>query len=130
MANKGKIIVISALDSTFERKKFGNITDLIPMAERVEKLDAVCVDCKGLAHFTKRTIQSKKLELIGGAEVYKPVCRKCFNKTEDSDMRQPLKEISKSDQNQTEFQDENESYNSILKNSVSDPKETSEEGIF
>ena len=53
MANKGKIIVIAALDGTFERKKFGKVIDLIPLAERVEKLDAVCMDCKETAYFTK-----------------------------------------------------------------------------
>ena len=53
MANKGKIIVIAALDGTFERKKFGKVVDLIPLAERVEKLDAVCMDCKETAYFTK-----------------------------------------------------------------------------
>ena len=80
MANAGKIVVVSALDSTFERKKFGNIIDLIPKAERVEKLDAVCMDCHGPAYFTKRTISSMEVEVIGGAESYKPVCRACYNK--------------------------------------------------
>mgnify|MGYP002413160217 FL=1 len=80
MANKGKIIVIAALDGTFERKKFGKVIDLIPLAEWVEKLDAVCMDCKETAYFTKRTTDSKETEVIGGSEIYKPVCRKCFNK--------------------------------------------------
>lgn len=31
-ANQGKIVVIAALDGTFERKAFGNIINLIPMA--------------------------------------------------------------------------------------------------
>jgi len=32
MANRSKIVVVSALDGTFERKPFGNIINLIPMA--------------------------------------------------------------------------------------------------
>mmetsp|Transcript_38459 Transcript_38459/g.44074 ORF Transcript_38459/g.44074 Transcript_38459/m.44074 type:complete len:146 (+) Transcript_38459:15-452(+) len=44
MANLGKIIIIAALDGTFERKPFGRILELIPLAESVTKLDAVCVD--------------------------------------------------------------------------------------
>ena len=74
MANSGKIIVIAALDGTFERKRFGRVIDLIPMAERVEKLDAVCMDCKEAAAFTKRLTTSKETEVIGGSETYKPVC--------------------------------------------------------
>ncbi len=91
MANAGKIVAISALDGTFERKRFGNVIDLIPLAEKVEKLDAVCMDCKGPAYFTKRIIDSKEVEVIGGAESYKPVCRVCFMK--DKEIREPLKEL-------------------------------------
>ena len=31
-ANKGKIVVVAALDGTFERKPFGNIVDLVSFA--------------------------------------------------------------------------------------------------
>lgn len=80
MANLGKVVIIAALDGTFERKAFGRVLELIPLAESISKLDAVCVDCKHSASFTKRLCDSKETELIGGAELYKPVCRKCFNK--------------------------------------------------
>lgn len=74
----GKIVVIAALDGTFERKPFGNIINLIPMAEKVSKLCAVCVYCTKEAAFTKRIVESRQIQLIGGAEMYKPVCRQCF----------------------------------------------------
>jgi thymidine kinase len=70
--------VIAALDGTFERKPFGDIVNLISMAEKVKKLSAVCVYCTEEAHFTKRIVASKEVQLIGGAEMYKPVCRLCF----------------------------------------------------
>ena len=41
----GKIVIIAALDATFERKPFGNIAKILPLAEKVEKLSAVCVFC-------------------------------------------------------------------------------------
>ena len=78
LANKDKIVLVSALDGTFERKPFGNILNLIPLAEKVTKLCAVCVYCTSEAAFTKRIVESKEIELIGGAEMYKPVCRACF----------------------------------------------------
>lgn len=82
MANKGKMVIVAALDGTFERKPFPTVLDLIPLAESVTKLDAVCVDWKHSASFTKRLCDSKETELIGGAEIYKPVWRGCFNKEE------------------------------------------------
>ena len=77
-ANLGKTVVVAALDGTFERKPFGNIVSLIPLAEKVSKLSAVCVYCTREAAFTRRAIASKQVEMIGGAEMYKPVCRGCF----------------------------------------------------
>jgi thymidine kinase len=71
-------VVVAALDGTFERKAFGRIINLIPLAERVTKLCAVCVYCTKEAGFTKRIVESKEIQLIGGAEMYKPVCRSCF----------------------------------------------------
>jgi len=59
MANKNKIVLIAALDGTFERKPFGNIISLIPLAEKVLKLNAVCVYCANEAAFTKRIVESK-----------------------------------------------------------------------
>ena len=79
LANSGTIVIVAALDSTFQRKPFGNIINLVPLAEKVYKLTAVCVYCTQPAAFTQRTIESQEVELIGGAESYKPVCRQCFH---------------------------------------------------
>ena len=80
MANMGKTVIIAALDGTFERKPFGRILELIPLAENVTKLDAVWVEWNQLASFTKRTWDSMETELIGGEEIYKPVWRGWFIK--------------------------------------------------
>ncbi|KDR10834.1 Thymidine kinase [Zootermopsis nevadensis] len=53
-ANLGKIVIIAALDGTFQRVGFGNILNLIPLAENVVKLNAVCMICFREASFTKR----------------------------------------------------------------------------
>ena len=41
----GKIIIVAALDGTFQRKAFGRILELVPLAEYVVKLSAVCMMC-------------------------------------------------------------------------------------
>ena len=73
MTNSGKVVVISALSGTFERKSFGKIAELVPKAEEIECLTAICMDCQKEASFTMRTTSSKETTLIGGKEHYKPV---------------------------------------------------------
>ena len=73
------------MDATFQRKPF-DVVQLLPIAEKVTKLSAVCAVCAMDAAFTQRTIESSEVELIGGNELYRPVCRKCFmtSKTENA----------------------------------------------
>lgn len=81
MANDGRIVIVAALDGTFQRVGFGNILQLIPMAESVVKLKAVCMACFSDASFTKRTSKEKELEIIGGEDKYMAVCRRCHLST-------------------------------------------------
>lgn len=62
MANDGKIIIVAALDATYQRQSFGDILKLVPLAENVVKLTAVCVNCFKDASFTKR--RTKETEVI------------------------------------------------------------------
>lgn len=78
-ANEGKIVIVAGLDATFEKKHFGEIHNLIPLAEDVVKLKAICYKCYDEASFSKRTIKSKKLEVIGSVGMYVAACRKCFD---------------------------------------------------
>lgn len=65
LANDGKIVLVAALDGSFERKPFNTILELIPLCEKVVKLTAVCWYCKqDNASFTKRTVNSKESNLI------------------------------------------------------------------
>lgn len=77
MANIGKIVIIAALDGTFQRKPFGHVIDLIPLAESVIKLSAICV-CGKEAAFSKRVTAEIDVEIIGGVDKYIAVCRSCF----------------------------------------------------
>lgn len=76
---KGKIVIISSLDGTFEQRPFGDVLNLIPMADYATKLTAVCALCYEEAAFTQRLTTETKVEVIGGAEMYRPVCRTCYN---------------------------------------------------
>ncbi|KFW08466.1 Thymidine kinase, cytosolic, partial [Eurypyga helias] len=78
MANAGKTVIVAALDGTFQRKAFGSILNLVPLAESVVKLNAVCMECYREASYTKRLGAEREVEVIGGADKYHSVCRVCY----------------------------------------------------
>ena len=62
-ANAGKVVVIAALDGTWQRRPFNSILQLIPLAEDVCKLKAVCSTCRQDAAFTKRLTKETEVEV-------------------------------------------------------------------
>ncbi|KAK7002765.1 thymidine kinase cytosolic [Biomphalaria glabrata] len=92
LANQGKIVIVAALDGTFQKKGFGDILNLVPLAEHVLKLTAVCMNCYNEASFTKRKGSETEVEVIGGSEKYLAVCRQCF--TSPNKKRTPLKPVN------------------------------------
>lgn len=78
LADMGKTVIIAALDGDFRRKPFPNIATLFPLAEKVDKVNAVC-KCGDDASFTLRTVKCSQREVIGGKEMYEAVCRNCYH---------------------------------------------------
>jgi len=78
MANSGKVVIVACLDGTFKREGFGSVLNLLPIAEKVTKLNAVCVNCHRDAAFTKRIGNETEVEVIGGHDKYVAVCRGCY----------------------------------------------------
>jgi len=75
----GKQVYICGLDGDFERKKFGQILDLIPLCDKVEKLTSLCSICKnGKKGIFSMRLTSEKEQTIVGSENYIPVCRECY----------------------------------------------------
>ena len=76
-----KKVYVCGLDGDFERKKFGQILNLIPLCDKVTKLTSLCSICKNGAPgiFSKRiTLETE--QTVVGSDIYIPVCRKCYNK--------------------------------------------------
>ena len=76
-----KKVYVCGLDGDFERKKFGQILNLIPLCDKVTKLTSLCSICKNGAPgiFSKRiTLETE--QTVVGSDNYIPVCRKCYNK--------------------------------------------------
>ncbi|CAA0817992.1 Thymidine kinase [Striga hermonthica] len=74
----GKTVIVAGLDGDYLRRSFGSVLDLIPIADSVVKLNAKCEVCGKRAFFTLRKTDEIRTEVIAGADVYMPVCRKHY----------------------------------------------------
>jgi len=76
----GKHIILAGLDGDYKQQKFGELFDVIPLADDIIKLHALCMDCKDgtRAPFSKRCSKSTQQELVGDIDIYKAVCRTCL----------------------------------------------------
>ena len=79
-----KYVIIAGLNGSFERKPFGHILQLIPLADSIINLHSYCKLCidnhvisPGL--FTHRLSNDTSLISVGDAHDYIPLCRKCYN---------------------------------------------------
>lgn len=77
-------VIVVGLDGTFERKPFGHLLKLMPHADNISKLHAICKNCYQNkreivnAIFSLRKTVSNETVLIGNEDHYLPVCRKCY----------------------------------------------------
>lgn len=81
LAKQGVRVIIAGLDMDFKGNPFGPMPHLMAIAEYVTKVHAICVDCGNLAQFSHRTVQDEEQVLVGAVEKYKPLCRSCYNKS-------------------------------------------------
>lgn len=116
----GKLVIVAALDGDFQRRPFESIVNLYPLAEKIKKINAVCRSCGFFASFTFRTTDSSDLEIIGGEDMYKAVCRECFYKFKNNqfqnqmidNINRDIDKISLSNISDTITKYETENYNS------------------
>jgi len=77
MLKNGKQVYLYGLDGDFRQQKFGEMLDLIPYCDNVEKLYAICSKCNGKAIFSHR-LEKNGDQILIGVNNYIPLCRKCF----------------------------------------------------
>lgn len=84
LAGRGVVVLVAGLDVTFEGEPFEPLPTLMVLAERVDKLTAICTVCGAEAVFHVRveppTAQSTALDPghVGGADKYQARCRRHF----------------------------------------------------
>ena len=72
-----KDVIVVGLDGDADRKKFGQILDLVPICDKITKLTSFCHDCHdttpGIFTFCKQ--QKDTQVCVGGSEMYSSLCR-------------------------------------------------------
>ncbi len=77
----GKEVVVVGLDGDSDRKPFGQILEVLPLADEVIRLSALCKRCgDGRAALFSALVRGVKQGQVhvGGADMYEPMCRKHF----------------------------------------------------
>jgi len=76
-------IILSGLDTDYLRKPFGQMPNLMAMADSVLKLSAICFKCKGEGILTWRKPGSPTEQvLVGDTDIYEARCRSCHKLSE------------------------------------------------
>lgn len=75
-----KHVIVAGLDGDAQRKPFGRMLELIPLADSIVKLKAFCKHCNNgtEALFTSKKVHDSNTVDIGGADKYEALCRKHF----------------------------------------------------
>jgi thymidine kinase len=82
MAEKGIRVLVAGLDQDFRGRPFGPMPMLMAMAERVDKLQAICMVCGEPASRTQRLVNGQPARfddpvvIVGASEMYEARCRR------------------------------------------------------
>ncbi|MCB9158424.1 MAG: thymidine kinase [Caldilineaceae bacterium] len=83
LADRGLRVIAAGLDQDFRGEPFGPMPLMLAIAERVDKLWAICVACGAPASRTQRLIDGRPARyddpviMVGGSESYEARCRDC-----------------------------------------------------
>ena len=85
LADRGVRVVVAGTDMDFRGEPFGPMGELLAVAERVDKLHAICVKCGDLATRNQRLVGGEPAPAeaptiqVGGSESYEARCRRCHD---------------------------------------------------
>ncbi|MCK6539238.1 MAG: thymidine kinase [Anaerolineales bacterium] len=81
LAGRGVRVIVAGLDMDFRGEPFGPMPTLMSMAERVDKLHAICMVCGNEASRTQRLVNGSPARyddpvvIVGASEMYEARCR-------------------------------------------------------
>jgi len=77
LALKGMRVIVAGLDMDYTGKPFGQMPDLLAIADYITKLHAICVVCGNIANVSFRKVKTGGQVLLGEKDLYEPRCRVC-----------------------------------------------------
>jgi thymidine kinase len=77
LADAGIRVIAAGLDQDYLRRPFGPMPALLAVAEEVSKMHAVCVRCRGAAHYSQR-LSGGDAQVEVGDSAYEARCRSCY----------------------------------------------------
>ncbi len=84
LATRGIRVIVAGLDMDYQGKPFGQMPNLLAIADYITKLHAICVQCGNIANISYRKTAQEGQVLIGEKDVYEPRCRVCYHASEAS----------------------------------------------
>ena len=77
LASRGIRVIVAGLDMDFMGRPFGEMPNLLAIADYITKLHAICVKCGNIAHISYRKTSDSEQVILGEKDVYEPRCRIC-----------------------------------------------------
>ena len=77
LALKGVWVIFAGLDMDYTGKPFGQMPNLLAIADYISKLHAICVICGNIANISYRKTAENGQLLLGEKDIYEPRCRTC-----------------------------------------------------
>lgn len=98
LADRGCRVMLAGTDMDFRGEPFGPVASLLAVAEEVDKLHAICVECGEPATRNQRLLNGRPAPAegptikVGGFETYEARCRQCHEVPSSRDDQMPLLE--------------------------------------
>ena len=80
LASKGIRVIVAGLDMDYMGQPFGQMPNLLAVADYIDKLHAICMECGNIAHVSYRKTAQSGQVLLGEKDIYEPRCRICAQK--------------------------------------------------
>lgn len=82
LALRGVRVIVAGLDMDYTGKPFGQMPNLLAIADYITKLHAICVICGSIANISYRKTAQDGQVVLGEKDIYEPRCRTCNHLTQ------------------------------------------------